>query len=313
MPRNTPVGDAWFGHRTHRPPFPPVPAVVEAVRERGWRVTLCLPALDEEETIGEICRSARRHLLEETGLVGEIIVIDSGSSDGTAAVAAEAGATVHRADAIRPDLPLLRGKGDALWKSLAVATGDVIVWIDADVRNFAPEWVARLILPLLDDEVHFVKAFYKRTLGAAAGNGTGGRVTEILVRPLFNLLVPELARVLQPLAGECAGRTETLRTIPFVAGYGVDACLLVDLVDRLGLDAVAQVDLGERVHRNRDTLELGRMSLEILHGLFVRLQAQGRIRVRDELPGDIAALFPAPDEDPPVVAVRPALADLGSG
>ncbi|MDP9070323.1 MAG: glucosyl-3-phosphoglycerate synthase [Actinomycetota bacterium] len=220
-------------------------ALVEVKGQR--RVTVCLPARDEEETVGAIVASIGRALVQRAPLVDEVLVVDDGSHDGTAAAAAAAGARVVATAAV--------GKGRAMWTGLRRSRGDVVVFCDADVRNFAPSFVVGLLGPVLSgDDTGFVKAFYDRPLDGRAGEG--GRVTELLAKPLLRTLFPQLAPVVQPLAGECAGRREVFEQVPFAEGYGVDIALLLDVVSRFGLGAVAQVDLGERVHRNRPIHEL---------------------------------------------------------
>ncbi len=226
-------------------------------------MSVCLPARNEEATIGPIVASVRRHLLEEIPLVDEVVVIDDGSADSTADVARERGAVVLRADEILPDSPVGSGKGNALWLSVYACEGDIICWLDADVRNFAPHFVTRLVAPLLmDPAIGYVKGYYRRPLyGEATG---GGRVTELMARPLLSALFPHLTRFVQPLAGEYAGRREMLEQVPFVEGYGVEIGLLIDLTARFGLDAVTQVDLEVREHRNRPLNELSPQAMAVL-------------------------------------------------
>lgn len=262
--------------------------LLEAKERRGVTVGVCLPALDEAATIGAICRSITADLVAP-GIVDQLVVIDSGSSDDTMAVAAEAGATVARARDLVPQAPNVEGagKGESLWKSLSVMATDVIVWLDSDTRNFGPHFVTSLVAPLLEDEeLVFTKAFYERPLGSAEEvlPVGGARVTEIGVRPLLNLFFADLIAFVQPLSGEYAGLREVLLDVPFATGYDVDVLLLLDIVERYGLDAVAQVDLGSRVHRNRDIPSLGRMSFEIMRSLFRRLEDSGRIKIADTLP-----------------------------
>lgn len=261
--------------------------LVELKRTAGVSVGVCLPALDEQETVGTICSVISGELLR-AGLVDDLVLIDSGSTDGTAEVAAGAGARVLRATDVLPDLPHpgSPGKGESLWKSLAVLETDIVVWLDSDTRNFSASFVTTLVAPLLGDErLVFTKAFYDRPIGAGDDLlPTGGaRVTEIGIRPLINLLVPELAGFVQPLSGEYAGRREVLLDIPFGTGYDVDVLMLLDLVTIHGVDAIAQVDLGTRVHRNRDIPSLGRMSFEVMRGLLGRLEELGRIKLSDAL------------------------------
>ena len=251
-------------------------------------VGVCLPALNEEATVGKICRTIASELLEP-GVIHQLVVIDSGSSDRTAAEAEGAGATVFRAADLVPAAPAIAmpGKGESLWKSLAVMGTDIVVWVDSDTRNFTSAFITDLVEPLIDDpSLVFSKAYYDRPLDGGAGllPMGGARVTEIGVRPLINLLYPELAGVIQPLAGEYAGRREALIDIPFRTGYDVDLLMLVELVQRHGIEAIAQVDLGSRVHRNRDIPALGRMSFEIMRSLLERLDYDGRLKLADELP-----------------------------
>ncbi len=226
-------------------------------------ISVCLPARDEEATIGHIVGTVRRELIERVGLVDEIIVVDDGSVDETAAAARDEGAVVVAESAILPDLPAGSGKGNVLWKSLHASHGDIVCWVDADIRNFSSYFVLELVAPLLEDpNIQFVKAYYERPLhGEPTG---GGRVTELMARPLLSHLFPELAGIVQPLAGEYAGRRSALETIPFVQGWGVEMGLLIDICRTFGRDAIAQVDLGVREHRNRPLAELGAPALAIL-------------------------------------------------
>nr|MDT0657456.1 glucosyl-3-phosphoglycerate synthase [Micromonospora sp. DSM 115978] len=255
-------------------------AVQLARAKNGQRVSVVLPARDEEGTVGAIVSTIRRHLVDRVPLVDELIVVDSRSNDRTAAVAAAAGARVVGQDDMTRGLPRLSGKGDALWSGLAASTGDVVAFVDADLREFRPHFVTGLLGPLLTDaSVAFVKGFYHRPLIGATGveQDGGGRVTELVARPLFNLFWPELAGFVQPLAGEYAGRRRVLEQLPFVSGYGVETAMLIDLLELVGLDALAQVDLGERLHRHQDTAALGRMSAQILLTVWSRLRRQGRV------------------------------------
>jgi len=205
-------------------------------------------------------------------------VVDSRSTDRTAEVAAAAGAAVVSQDDLTRGLPRLDGKGDALWAGLSAASGDIVAFVDADLREFRSHFLTGLLGPLLTDRsVSFVKGFYHRPLVRADGvePDGGGRVTELLARPLLNLFWPELAGFVQPLAGEYAGRRDVLARVPFVSGYGVETAMLIDLLELVGLDALAQVDLGERLHRHQSTEALGRMSAQILLTAWSRLQRQG--------------------------------------
>lgn len=245
------------------------------IRRQDVRVSVALPARDVADTVGAIVEAVRREWMGRRPLVHQLVVIDSGSRDETASVAAEAGAEVFRAHEILPGLPPEQGKGEALWKSLAVVSGDLVVWVDADLERFDPAFVPGLLGPLLHEpEVAYVKGFYRRDLDGRRDDG--GRVTEICARPLINLFYPELAGLVQPLAGEAAGRTAVLRRTPFFTGYAVEIGLLVDLWHGLGLAALAQVDLGQRHHRHQPTVALGRMGYEITQAVLDRLAAEGR-------------------------------------
>jgi len=275
-----PAPTDWFARRTfHHRRFGDPATLAEAKRRQGLTISACVPALNEESTIGAIVRTIRTELMERVPLVDELAVMDSSSSDRTAAEAEGAGATVFQDRDVLPDLEPLAGKGEALWKSLHACRGDVICWIDADIRNFHPRFVHGLLGPLLmDPEVLYVKAFYERPIrerNALRATG-GGRVTELVARPLLNLLWPQLAGIVQPLSGEYAGRRVALEQVPFSSGYGVELGLLVDLAERFGMDAIAQVDLERRVHRNQEVQALGRMSFGILQAVFLRLVEEGR-------------------------------------
>jgi glucosyl-3-phosphoglycerate synthase len=269
----------WFGKRTfHYQQFEP--AKLRAAKERlGLTVSVCLPTRDEAATVGTIVKALRKSLLERSRLIDEIVVMDAGSVDDTATIALAEGARVFREQDVLPEVGPGSGKGEALWKSLHACRGDVICWIDADIRNFHPRFVHGLLGPLLmDPEVLYVKAFYERPIrerNALRSTG-GGRVTELVARPLLNLLWPQLAGIVQPLSGEYAGRRVALEQVPFSSGYGVELGLLVDLAERFGMDAIAQVDLERRVHRNQEVQALGRMSFGILQAVFLRLVEEGR-------------------------------------
>jgi glucosyl-3-phosphoglycerate synthase len=289
-----PETKAWLAKRTSTAGDWPVERLLAAkgAAPGGGSVSVVLPARNERETVGGIVAAIRRELVERTPLVDEIVVIDSRSTDDTAAVAAAAGADVVAQDEVLPWLPPLSGKGEALWKSLAVTSGDLIVFIDADLRNFTPAFVTALLGPLLTEPaVAYVKACYDRpylngpapvhgpgpVAGVAGVVGGGGRVTELVARPLINLHWPLLAGVMQPLGGEYAGRRTLLERLPFVTGYGVELGLLLDVLEVAGLDALAQVDLGRREHSHQSTEALGAMSSQIMLTAWSRLERYGRI------------------------------------
>ena len=245
------------------------PAGRLAAAKRGRVVSVCIPARNEEATVGAIVRTIRDELVERTRLVDEVLVVDDSSSDGTAGVARRAGARVIDAADVLTDYYAGAGKGAAMWKGAAAAVGDVVVFCDADVTNFGPRFVTGLLGPLLvTDEPAMVKAFYERPLDGRPGEG--GRVTELVARPLISLLFPHLSGVIQPLSGECAMPREVLEAVPFATGYGVELGLLVEVAVRFGSRALFQVDLGERVHRNRPLDELGPQAMAILQTAFDR-------------------------------------------
>ncbi|MFO7249185.1 MAG: glucosyl-3-phosphoglycerate synthase [Actinomycetes bacterium] len=287
----------------------------------GSRVSVILPARNEEPTVGRIVATIRRELVERLPLVDEVVVVDSHSTDRTGTVAAEAGARVVHQDAVLPELPPLPGKGDAMWKGLAATRGDIVVFIDADLREFGPHFVTGLLGPLLTDPtVSFVKGAYERPLCVddRLEKGAGGRVTELVARPLINMFWPELAGFVQPLAGEYAGRREVLELVPFVTHYGVELGLLVDLLELVGLDAMAQVDLGYRVHKHQTVPMLGRMAAQIMHTAWSRLERQRRL-VATAPPSPALLQFLAEDGAAPVrvcdvrLRERPCLASLRVG
>jgi glucosyl-3-phosphoglycerate synthase len=221
-------------------------------------VSVCLPARNEAPTIGAIVSAAVR-----LDIVSEVVVIDDGSTDDTAAIAREAGARVVAEASVLAETGPGSGKGNAMWKSLFACTGDIICWVDADLRNFRGEYIDRLCAPLLSQpDTMFVKAYFTRSFeGSPTG---GGRVTELVARPLLSLLFPKLADIVQPLGGEYAARRRALEVLPFVEGWGVELGLLIDIVERFGRDSVAQVDLDTREHRNKPLEDLGPQALAVI-------------------------------------------------
>jgi len=249
-------------------------------------ISVVVPALDEEATVGRVVEVLRSSLVDDVGLVDELLVIDGGSTDRTAALARAAGARVLAQDEVLPAAGTAAGKGEALWKGLAASRGDVLVFVDADVRDIGPRFVTGLVGPLLmDATIGFAKATYDRPLTDGAGTWPhgGGRVTELMARPLIAAFWPELAWLAQPLSGEYAARRQLLRGLPLVQGYGVELALLVDIAERHGVHTIAQVDLGERTHDHQPIDALGRMAAEILHVAVDRLSRQGRLVLTDPL------------------------------
>lgn len=235
----------------------------------GTSVSVCIPARNEESTVGAIVDTIRTQLVEQLGLVDEILVVDDHSGDDTASEAEQAGARVVRAADVLTDHGRGHGKGEALWKSLYASTGDIVLWCDADVRDFNPRFITGMLGALLTDPgTGFVKGFYERPVdGQVRG---GGRVTELVARPVLTMCFPHLGGIVQPLSGEYGGRREILEQVPFVEGYGVDIALLIDIAGKFGVETLAQVDLGQRVHRNRPLHELSPMAAQVLQAALRR-------------------------------------------
>jgi len=278
--------DAWFTRNTFASSeFADLAKLLEAKQRQGVRVSVALPTLNEEGTIARIINAIRSRLMERFALVDELVVVDSRSEDSTREIAASEGVPVYLHDEILPECGSYRGKGEALWKSLHVTTGDVVIWIDTDVSNAHPKFVYGILGPLLQrPEIQFVKAFYQRPLrvGSELQATGGGRVTELAARPMLNLFFPELSGLVQPLSGEQGGRRALLEQIPFFTGYGVETGLLIDTLQRAGLDAIAQVDMRQRIHRNQDLLALSKMSFEILQVALKRVGEQHGERLWEE-------------------------------
>jgi glucosyl-3-phosphoglycerate synthase len=246
-------------------------SIADAVAaKRGRTVSVCIPCRDEAATIGGLVTMLRAELVDAGGLVDELIVLDDNSSDDTAAIAAAAGAAVVSVNVINETFGEGRGKGNALWGSLAVSTGDFVVWCDGDVTSVEASWVVRLLMPLLTaDDVHLVKASYHRP----TEQGGGGRTTELVARPMLSMFLPELTGLHQPLSGEFAARRTTIEQIPFVQGWGVEIAMLADVAERFGASAIAQVDVGERHHRHQTLERLGVQAAEVIATLLTRVGA----------------------------------------
>ncbi|MEU8569966.1 glucosyl-3-phosphoglycerate synthase [Streptomyces pathocidini] len=270
----------WLERRSWSADDRPLDRLLAAKRQAGpaGSVSVVLPALNEEATVGAIVETIRRELMTEAvPLVDELVVVDSGSSDRTSEVAAAAGARVVHRDTVLPRLPALPGKGEVLWRSLLVTRGEIVAFADSDLREFKSRFVSGILGPLLTDpEVHLVKAMYDRPLGTSSEQG--GRVTELVARPLLNLHWPLLAGFVQPLGGEYAVRRSLLERLAFPVGYGIELGMLVDSLDLVGLDALAQVDVGVRFHRHQDGQALGRMAATIYRTAQVRLSRGHLVR-----------------------------------
>jgi len=281
------VVDRWFASNTFDArEFSDRSALLALKRLRDVTISLGLPALNEAATIGREIEVLRRTLMDEVPLLDEIVVIDSGSEDNTAALARRLGVPTYHHAEILPEQGAYSGKGEALWKSLHALRGDVIVWIDTDIRNIHPRFVYGLVGPLLrEPHLGYVKGYYRRPIqvGDRRDESGGGRVTELTARPLLNLFFPELSGVIQPLAGEYAGRREVLERLPFFTGYGVEIGLLIDVLARFGLDRIGQVNLDSRVHRNRALPSLSVMAFAIVQVVMTRVGEAARAPIVDHM------------------------------
>jgi nucleotide-binding universal stress UspA family protein len=281
------IVDRWFAENTfHASEFRDIARMIELKEKQGLTVSVALPALNEEKTIGLVIRRIRNALVDRLPLIDQLVVIDSDSEDRTVEIATELGVPVHRHSAILPELGSYVGKGEALWKSLHVLDGDIVAWIDTDISNIQPRFVYGLIGPLLrEPRIQYVKGFYQRPIrqGDKLLSEGGGRVTELMARPLINLFFPELSGIIQPLSGEYAGRRSLLESVPFYTGYSVEIGLLIDILDAVGLSAVGQVDLERRIHRNQPLGNLSQMSYVILQGAIRKLEERHRIELLTEV------------------------------
>ena len=300
----------WYESRTfHHSEFP----AERLAAERTRSVSACVPARNEERTIGPIV--ADLVSLREAGAIDEVMVIDAGSYDSTPQIAADAGASVHEESDLLPEQGEVLGKGDAMWRALSVLDSDVIVFLDADSEGFGPHFATGLIGPLVcgDTGVEFVKAFYRRPLkvGEVSLPEGGGRVTELMARPLLNLFYPELAGFRQPLAGELAATRDLLLRLPFATGYAVEIAMLIDAWREVGLDALAQVDIEMRQNRHQPLAELTPMAYTILRAVCTRLEREGRLNELEEsdllLPRETLEERAVPlTERPPLASIRTA-------
>ncbi len=279
--------ERWFGEANfHHAEFADLRRLVQLKEKQGLTVSLVLPTLDEEETIGPIVRRAMREMMGRVPLIDEILVIDSMSTDRTREIAEAEGARVVQHPDILSRYGSFRGKGEALWKSVYETSGDIIVWADTDVRNWHPRMVYGTLGPLLHEpRLQYVKGYYQRPIveDGVMKEGGGGRVTELVARPLINLFYPELSGMIQPLAGEYAGRRALLESIPFFTGYAVEIGHLIDAADRVGIEGLGQVDLERRIHRNQELEGLSRMSFVILQAVMKRLEERRKARLFAEL------------------------------
>lgn len=268
--------DKWFAENTyHADEFEDLDYLRDLKERQNITISVALPALNEQKTVGRVIRTIKDSLLDKVGLVDEIVLMDSGSTDQTREIASRLDIPVYVHQEILPNYGVRQGKGEALWKSLYVTSGDIVLWIDTDILNINSRFVYGLIGPLLvQPELQFVKGFYRRPM--RAGNktqaGGGGRVTELTARPLLNLFFPELSGVVQPLSGEYGGRRTALESMPFFSGYGVETGLLIDIFEKHGLASIGQVDLQERIHHNQPLDALSMMSFAIIQVVIQRLE-----------------------------------------
>jgi glucosyl-3-phosphoglycerate synthase len=270
--------DKWFAENTfHADEFLELKYLMALKEKQGSTISLAMPALNEEKTVGKVISTIKKALMNDVPLIDDIVLIDSDSTDNTREIAAKLGVPVYIHQQLLPELGARPGKGEALWKSLLVTKGDIIAWIDTDIVNIHPRFVYGIIGPLLlNQNIQFVKGFYRRPLkvGNKVQAGGGGRVTELTARPLLNLFYPELSGVIQPLSGEYAGRRESLEQATFFSGYGVETGLLIDIFERYGLRAIAQVDLLERIHHNQELEALSKMSFVIIQTVLRKIEAR---------------------------------------
>lgn len=276
----------FFEKSFHAADFEQLDQLLAIKKAKGITVSLALPTLNESETIESILRLVKECFMEKTPLLDEIVVIDSNSVDDTRDIARAYGVPVYVHQELLKNYGSRPGKGEALWKSLYVTTGDIVLWCDTDIKNFHPRFIYGLLGPLLMDEsIEFIKGYYRRPIqpdgfGQPLQKTGGGRVTELAARPLLNMFFPELSGFIQPLAGEYGGRRSLLEKLSFTSGYGVEISVLIDALHKAGLDKLAQVNLLERVHHNQSLEELSKMSFAVIQAIFQRLeQKYGRAKV----------------------------------
>lgn len=278
----------WLKDNTfHHTEFSDIAKLVDEKQKNNLTISVCLPTLNEEASIAKEIVILRSELMLHYPLIDEIVVIDSGSTDNTRQIAQNFGADVYLAEDIFPNLEKFKGKGENLWKALYVLKGDIIVYIDADIKNIHHRFVYGLVGPLImNKNIKFSKAFYDRPLSLDSRKvvkAGGGRVTELVTRPLFSLFFPELTQIIQPLSGEYAAYREVLENIPFPIGYGIETSMIIDIYNKWNLEVFAQVDLDRRIHRNQSNSALGRMSFGILQAFFKRLTKFEKIELKDKM------------------------------
>jgi len=282
------MNNSWLEkHTFHYSDFADLTRLVAAKQNKNITISLCLPTLNEEKTIAKEILILKSELMLRYPLLDEIVVVDTGSTDHTREVATAYGADFYAAADILPDYGHYRGKGENLWKALYITSGDIIIYLDADIKNIHHRFAYGLLGPLLlYDNIKYAKAFYDRPIAVGKNKlrpTGGGRVTELVIRPLFSLFFPELTQILQPLSGEYAACRKILEQIPFPIGYGVETSMILDINEKWGMDVMAQVDLDKRIHRNQDTKALGKMAFVILKTFINRKVKLGLIDLKEDL------------------------------
>lgn len=279
--------DKWFAENTyHADEFVDLKRLVKLKEQQGLTISLAMPSLNEQATVGKVIRTVKAALMERAPLVDEIVLIDSGSTDRTRAIAERLGVPVHVHQELLPEYGARPGKGEALWKSLYATRGDILAWIDTDIVNIHPRFVYGLLGPLLvNPNLQFIKGFYRRPLrvGLQLAASGGGRVTELTARPMLNLFYPELSGVVQPLSGEYGGRRSALEKLTFYSGYGVETGLLIDVLEKFGLSAIGQTDLMERIHHNQSLEALGLMAFAIIQVVVHKLERRQGLELLEDV------------------------------
>jgi glycosyltransferase involved in cell wall biosynthesis len=269
--------DKWFAENTFdAEEFKNIEQLVDKKESKGLTISLALPALNEEETVGNVIQIAKTEFIERYPLIDEIILVDSGSTDRTRDIAKKMGIPVYLNQEVLSNYGFRNGKGEVLWKSLYLTNGDIVFWVDTDIHNFNPKFIYGVLGPMImDDRIKFVKGFYKRPIMGKNGivhPGGGGRVTELTARPMLNLFYPQLSGIIQPLSGEYGGKREALEKLTFTSGYGVETSLLIDMLNMFKLHSIGQTNLDVRVHRNQPLQNLGKMSFAIIQTVLSKLE-----------------------------------------
>lgn len=291
--------DRWFAENTyHSYEFADLKTLLALKEQQGVTISVGLPALNEAATIEHVIMTLKTTCMGDVPLVDEIVVIDSNSTDETVAIAENCGVPVYRHPEILPETGTYRGKGEALWKSLHVLKGDILLWVDTDIVNIHPRFVYGLVGPLLKNpQLQYVKSYFQRPIkvGQEMQSSGGGRVTELTARPLLNLFYPELSGVIQPLSGQYAGRRTAFEQMPFFTGYGVETGLLIDMHEHFGLDSLAQVDLEELVHHNQPLAGLSKMAFAILQVFIKRLEKRHNLALMSKASRHLKLVTQMPD------------------